>query len=105
MKKATITIEIDLADYGQEIKTLKALDDYFIEDKGYRSIQEMIDNGEYYAKQYNKSVKAINEGKSVWVGSLTNEGCGDNLLELYFFDNGFSDVTTDGVEIIQDSEY
>ena len=97
--KITIKMEVDLNELGKKLTTKKAVDKYFLSNY-YSSVEEMLEDDDYMKKQYNSCVKAIEAGKTVYVGDCSDE-CGDNI-ETYLCYNGFSGA--DNIEIIQDCE-
>jgi len=67
--KVTVEIEVDLANYGTVISSVKALDKHYGDYYG-----DDWKDEDYYVKEYDKCRKAIESGKSVIIGSFSDDG-------------------------------
>lgn len=99
------TFKISLAPVIDKVcKTLSDLQEGIRMAWGYggQTFEDVMEEyGDYMTEIYEKSKKAIRDGKVVVIGRVSNEGDGE--VSSFLFANGFKDVL--GVEVIQDPEY
>lgn len=97
-----ISIEFDAVEYGcTAIMTIEELNEWFAYEYGLDCLTD--EYCDYEREQYEEMKEAIDGGKVLYVGTATNEGYGDNGLELHLFRNGFDDIRWSGdVEVMQE---
>jgi len=88
-------VTIDLAEYGDVIKTKGDLDNYFTHNYG----SSWRKDDEYLMDNYNKCVDALKRGKILILGYVSNEGEPEEYL---LYESGIPQA--DGLEVIQDVE-
>lgn len=96
--KATMTIEIDLEDYGDTLLTKEEVLEYFKNYYGHDSEEEILAE-KYKAKHYKEMLKEIESGNRIILGEFSDES--DNGLEQYLCDHGINDIKSDTVKVIQ----
>ena len=96
--KASMTVEIDLEDFCNDIiTTMQELDDYFLSEYSYKTISGMLTDDEHCKKLYNKCWASIQDGNEVMIGRVSSDG-GDVLSNL-IYDTGITNLN-DGVKLI-----
>ena len=93
--KIKLEMEVDLEKYADKtISTIEELIYYFKEDMCY-SVEELEEN-----EEYQNAKRAIQDGKTVLIGSFSNES-GDDL-EYFLCENGLKDnINSKDLVIIQ----
>jgi len=102
--KVKITLEVDLADFADNkiIKTPKALKKFILEWHGYETIEDYFaDYGEEEEKQYNRCLEVLSQGKTLLMGSVSNEH--DHEISKLLYDNGVKKLVGDQVEVISEN--
>ena len=99
--KVKLTLEVDLAEYGDKIETIEQLNEYFITERYQKNIEDMISKDGYEAERYNKCVKAIKEDKVVLLGSFSSDG---GALDQFLCEHGISDLCQGDIELIDGGE-
>ncbi len=94
--KVTLKLEVDLAKFGDVIKTKDELDWQFEDNYG----EDWRDDGDWYENHYNKALAAIEAGKTVIMGCVSNEG--SEPEEYFIYEAGLPEA--EGMEIIQNPE-
>jgi len=70
----TLTVKINLADYGQLLKSQKELDEYIVDEYCCgATLEEFLDDDSWIKEKYDAALNAIESGKVVIWGSFTNE--------------------------------
>ena len=92
LPKVTVKVSLDSL-IEHVLKTKEDLDSFFMEEYAYGedSLEELLEGDSYYKENYEDMLKAIEAGKTVGVGTASNEDC-DNPLGMYLYQRGFSDV-------------
>jgi hypothetical protein len=95
--KAVISLEIDLARLGDTFETVEQLGEYFVEEYGWRqSLEEVLEECEWTREKYNKARAAIESGKRVIIGYVSNDSSApSNVL----YSEGFPEMP-DHIELI-----
>jgi hypothetical protein len=70
--KITVSFEVDLAKYGDIIKTVEELEQYYVELYGFDSIEELETDVAAY-DEFQKCKRAITKGEIIIMGSFSNE--------------------------------
>lgn len=100
--KITLSMEIDLADYGHVLNTVEELDNYYLKEYvyGLNTIEEWLkdEDDSWMHEQYKKSKKAIEDGKKVLIGWFSDDG--DNAVESMLCNSGLRGIVEGDVEII-----
>ena len=87
-----MTVEVDLTKFGEVITTEEELDKKFEYDFG----DNWREEEEWYVETYNAALIAINKGKKIIMGAVSNEGLEPE--EYFIYAEGFP--KTDGMEVI-----
>ena len=91
----TVTIKINLKQFVQyTFKTKEDILKYYDYNCGYESEEEVI---KYNKKEYQNMLKAIEDGKTVYIGSVSSES--DNGEEVFLLYGGLNNAI--GVDIIE----
>ena len=103
--KGKMKVEIDLSNYGGEIRTKKELDEYYLDDYayGFDSIDEWLKNEEetWGIEDYKRCLKAIESGKVVLAGRFSDE---DGPIEAFLCRNGLNDVEFENDVVVIQSD-
>lgn len=95
--KITISIEVDLKKYSTKtIKTKEELDEYFIDQYGYKTIRALLLDDKYLCELYDKIVESIQKRETILIGNFESDG---DPLESFLCDNGIPE--TNALTIIQ----
>jgi len=87
-EKPKMIIEIDIEYIAdKKITTEKELVEYLLEEYGYDTIEEFFDNEEWDKNNYDKCLKALEEGNFLYAGSISSDG---ETSEAYIYDNGWN---------------
>lgn len=86
-------MEIDISDLiDNTIKTIKELNEYYIYahcwGEEYNTLEKMFECEKYLKEEYDKCVKKINEGYTLFVGEVGSED--GEPLPIFFYNEGFS---------------
>ena len=89
--KTKIEIEIDLGNLSNVIITrIVELNYYYINRHGWREINTLkliFEQNEYLKEDYQKCVDKLNDGYTLFLGSISNDG--DEPISYYLYNNGF----------------
>lgn len=99
--QVTIEIELNLEELiSRKIYSKEELDDYYYDEYCYGgySLSDILDGDDYLNKQYSNSLKAIENGKVLYIGRVGND-YGDPISE-FLYSHGFDGVK--GAEVIVD---
>jgi FMN phosphatase YigB (HAD superfamily) len=91
-KSAILRTKVDFDDIGVRIRTVEEYIKYMLEDYRCESIEELLHDYDYLAREYNAAINALRAGKHIIVGSVSNAPDTDAELENYFYRNGFSEM-------------
>jgi ribosomal protein L11 methylase PrmA len=81
----TITINMyELMD--KTVDNIEHLNQWFLEQSDFETIEEMLEDSEYFAQKYQKCLEAIECGKKIMVGRVSSE---DFWASAYVYDHGF----------------
>jgi N6-adenosine-specific RNA methylase IME4 len=99
----TITTKVDLKDMTESIcRTVDELTEYFMETYSYgrhNSIEKFLNDPEdrWFAEQYMTAKKAIEDGKTVLIGSF--DSCG-SPVESMLCDSGLNGMVDENIKVI-----
>ncbi|KKL70430.1 hypothetical protein LCGC14_2105010 [marine sediment metagenome] len=102
--KIQLTTNVDLADHATSIcKTVEELNSYYLNEwvYGFDTIQEWINDSEddaWAIEQYKTAKKFINNGKTVLIGSFSDDS--GNPVESMLCYKGLRGIVGDEIEII-----
>ena len=96
-KNAKVKIEIDLTEFGNTIKTIKQLDEYFKEVMKFS--EDKPDETGTIKEQYTQCKKALSEGKKICFGCVSSDS--GVAAEIALYVAGIP--KTPGIEVILDS--
>jgi hypothetical protein len=86
-----MTITIDLSAMSEKIENKNQLDDYYLEEYEYETIEEFLkEESGGLAEEYERVLSELNEGCTIYAGYVSNDS-GDTLENL-IYDNGFSGI-------------
>jgi len=99
--KATMTVEVDLEDFAEEIITdMQQLDDYFLSNYEYKTIPGMLQDDEDLKKLYNKCFDAITNHEEVIIGRVSNDS--SNAINNMVYEQGLDNLS-DNVTLIDNN--
>lgn len=105
-RKITVHLEVNLDELTDRIISKpQELEEAWLSDYGYDDIDELFeDYGENYRKRYEKCLEALEQGKTIMMGSVSNEDY--NPLSMLLYDRGIAqnieEIKTGNIEVIQD---
>jgi hypothetical protein len=75
--KAKVNMEVDLSEYSTKIKSLKELDQYFMENYAYphttEGFKKLLKENEYIANEYKDCKEKIKNGEKIYIGNISSE--------------------------------
>jgi hypothetical protein len=87
-EKPKMTIEINLENLSEKkIIAEKELVEYVLGEYGYKTLEAFLIDDKHHKIFYDKCIEALKEGKSLYVGSISNDSGND--IESYVYNNGW----------------
>lgn len=96
--KITLSVEVDLSEYGCTLKTKKELLTYMKSECCYDSEEEILAD-EYQSEDYKLMLSELEKGNHIIYGSFSNEGT--QPLDWFLCDRGIKNDGNEDVKIIR----
>ena len=105
-KELKIQVELTLDHLvNKVIKTEKQWEEYCLENYGFETLQELFED-KYYSPKYLGGLNEIKAGKTLLVGSCSNESYDDETgAEMYLFNNGLKELNPKKFKVIEDPQH
>jgi hypothetical protein len=105
-KDFKITVELTLDHLVDKvIKTEARWQEHCVECGCFETLQELLDDS-YSGPKYLKGLNEIKAGKTLLVGSCSNESYDDETgAEMYLFNNGLKGLNPKKFKVIEDPQY
>jgi hypothetical protein len=100
---AKIQIELDsICDSKKAITSIEQFEKYLLEESGEESLEVMLKDRDWWKKIYDAGIKALESGKVLRTGYVTNEGSNPENLELFIYDKGLEGLNCNEIEIVKE---
>jgi hypothetical protein len=98
-EKPKLTIEVDIEELSESIIDNKEkLDEYFLDYYDYKTIEEMLADGDPLKKEYEKCLTELQLGSKIYIGQVSSDSY--EPIENLLYNSGLSGKKN--FEVIQD---
>jgi hypothetical protein len=100
---AKIVVKLDdLCDDKKAITSIKGFEKYLLEESGEESLEVMLKDRDWWKKIYDAGIKALESGKVLRTGYVTNESSNPANLELFIYDSGLEGLNCKEITIVKE---